>query len=88
MIFEVKYQLQIDEEKYRQHQEQINVKKMEDSNAPPISIFVGEVEFKEDAHFLEEWSPEFRKQARYDQIDLAEFEGKHYQLHIYIYFKN
>ena len=75
MIFEVKYELKIVEESYRIHQEKIDMKKVEDSDLTCIRIFVGEEDFKEDLHFLEEWSPEFQKQAHHGEIDLLEFNG-------------
>ena len=78
-------ELKIDEDKFRQHQEQINLKRMEETNLPPIVIFVGEDEFVEEVDFLSEWSPEFKYQARHNEIDLREFEGDCFDI---IFLKN
>ena len=75
MIFEVNYELKIDDATFTLHQERIDVKKMEDPASSLITIFVGEDQYQEDAHFLDVWSPEFRIQAPHNEIDLREFDG-------------
>ena len=85
-MFDKKYTgvLNVEEKNLRQHQERIELKRTEEINLPPISIFVVEDEFVEEAVFLNEWSPEFQNQSRHNEIDLREFDGNNFELRVVI----
>ena len=89
MMFDTKYTgvVQIDEDKVRHHKENMFLRCMEEDPyqlqpPPTITIFVGEDKFVENSHFLEAWSPEFKKQSHDNEIDLREFDGNLNSHHI------